>query len=544
MVVLFFGMVFQIAIVMQVKQYSPAILPKLEILTRRAAGGDGGGGGSGGGGDGGGGRGDRGGGDGGGGGGGDGEGTSAPLARLSSTIGVILVSCQVRRGTGSGAATDCSGQANAAVSLDTERVILRLSGGQAWAFTWHERARATRALASYLWSEAHIIVDMDCIDDYVVARFPSVPRSFRTDHTGKAIAATSTGLDVYFDNPVVLAEGTAELMALESALAALASERTVQKEIWWRGHSAAVALGTHPRCGANSPLRALLPELLQRIMDLAAGSGGDTAFFANEPAGDAWQQRISRLERPYGVHLYYPELQASKLPAPSPLPSQTGYVGRWCVNPCPVSLALLEEAFDASYVGDAHRGGEGPSPIGHEELELILAVLLQAETHELEIERDPTTLWVANPLLHPAIKDLVGPLREYLRHQPKRVAELERQPRLVSNPRIAWKAHFSAVETGRLNKRLGEVFLVSADLNPYLDKSDIEYYYVQRWPEAQKLLARRGQRLTLREVSRLRCFLSLELRFLKGCDLVWAAPGSEASGDMRPPHCSARAMWQ
>ena len=95
------------------------------------------------------------------------------------------------------------------MSLDTERVILRLSGGQAWAFTWHERARATRALASYLWSEAHIIVDMDCIDDYVVARFPSVPRSFRTDHTGKAIAATSTGLDVYFDNPVVLAEGTA-----------------------------------------------------------------------------------------------------------------------------------------------------------------------------------------------------------------------------------------------------------------------------------------------------------------------------------------------
>ena len=241
------------------------------------------------------------------------------------------------------------------MSLDTERVILRLSGGQAWAFTWHERARATRALASYLWSEAHIIVDMDCIDDYVVARFPSVPRSFRTDHTGKAIAATSTGLDVYFDNPVVLAEGTAELMALESALAALASERTVQKEIWWRGHSAAVALGTHPRCGANSPLRALLPELLQRIMDLAAGSGGDTAFFANEPAGDAWQQRISRLERPYEVNLYYPELQASKLPAPSPLPSQTGYVGRWCVNPCPVSSALLEEAFDASDVTGAAR---------------------------------------------------------------------------------------------------------------------------------------------------------------------------------------------
>jgi hypothetical protein len=75
-------------------------------------------------------------------------------------------------------------------------------------------------------------------------------------------------------------------------------------------------------------------------MDLTAGSGsgGDTA---NDAAGDSWQQRLSRLERPYEVNLYYPELQASKLTAPSPLPSQTGYVGRWCVNPCPVSLALL-----------------------------------------------------------------------------------------------------------------------------------------------------------------------------------------------------------
>jgi hypothetical protein len=134
------------------------------------------------------------------------------------------------------------------------------------------------------------------------------------------------------------------------------------------------------------------------------------------------------------------------------------------------------------------------------------------------------------------IEDLVGPVREHLRHQPERVAELERQPRLVSNPRIAWKAHYSAVETGRLNKRLGEVFQASADLNPYLDKSDVEYY-VQRWPEAQMLLAQGGQRskLTLREVSRLRFFLSLELRFLMGCNLVWAAPGSEASGDVRPP---------
>ena len=120
------------------------------------------------------------------------------------------------------------------------------------------------SLSLYDWSQAHILVDIVCMDDYMAAQFPSVPLPNGRGYSGSF---------VYFDHPDRLAEeGDSELLAWSQAEA-------LRKERWWQQRAVAILLGLHPRAGASSALRVLHQDAVRpilRIMWRLSGPGRES----------------------------------------------------------------------------------------------------------------------------------------------------------------------------------------------------------------------------------------------------------------------------
>ena len=166
------------------------------------------------------------------------------------------------------------------------------------------------------------------------------------------------------------------------------------------------------------------------------------------------------------------------------------------------------------------RGGPGPSPIGHHELELMLSICLQIN-HE-GLNRDGP---LPNPLWHPAVKPLRAPFLEYLGKHPERAAALQRQPRRFSIPSHAWKQHYTLLRPLDRNGRK----LHSTPLAAPFNKGCVGDYTYRYSTRITALLDREeGQTVSIWDISALRSFLALEIRYLKGCDLRWAPVDSPA----------------
>ena len=202
----------------------------------------------------------------------------------------------------------------------------------------------------------------------------------------------------------------------------------------------------------------------------------------------------------------------------------------------------------ASNDGTACRGGSGPSPIGLNDLELIIAACIEAdistrsEPHhsDTDLEGFPYT----NPFQSPLTRVLRKPLREFLGHYPTRAAHLFRHPRIVSDPRHAWKERFTSLVATKTD-RDGERRQIRVPLHaPMRDDDIIQFLYC--CPHVREVifgvLERGGdQPITLHELLRLKHVLTLEYRILKGWDIAWVSPGSEATGKI--PAAATLASW-
>ena len=162
-------------------------------------------------------------------------------------------------------------------------------------------------------------------------------------------------------------------------------------------------------------------------MDTSDGGGGrdpDAGAGSSDGSGEilglkgaragaeaALAGRFRYPEPVYHVVRGYPELQTQEAPAPSSriLPSQERYRGVWCA--C-AFFKLAELVFGHCLRRDACRGGPGPSPIGHAELELMVAIcdLLESSSR--------TATHFANPLFPPALQGLREPLQDYVVQHP------------------------------------------------------------------------------------------------------------------------------
>ena len=137
-----------------------------------------------------------------------------------------------------------------------------------------------------------------------------------------------------------------------------------------------------------------------------------------------------------------------------------------------------------------------------------------------------TATHFANPLFHPALQGLREPLQDYVEHHPERAAALLRQPRRTSIPRVAWRQEYTTIETLRPGFGLAEgiPLLRRTALAPTFIVADVQEFTEDEETELiRELLARgEGQAVTRRELGRLRRYLTLECRYLKGCDITWA----------------------
>ena len=165
----------------------------------------------------------------------------------------------------------CIELARAAVSLGSGRLCLLLHKGddapRVYRLSKSQGPDTTIAsLSLYDWSQAHILVDIVCMDDYMAAQFPSVPLPNGRGYSGSF---------VYFDHPDRLAsaeEGDSELLAWSQAEA-------LRKERWWQQRAVAILLGLHPRAGASSALRVLHQDAVRpilRIMWRLSGPGRES----------------------------------------------------------------------------------------------------------------------------------------------------------------------------------------------------------------------------------------------------------------------------
>ena len=138
-----------------------------------------------------------------------------------------------------------------------------------------------------------------------------------------------------------------------------------------------------------------------------------------------------------------------------------------------------------------------------------------------------TATHFANPLFHPAVQGLREPLQDYVEHHPERAAALLRQPRRTSIPRVAWRQEYTTIETLRPGFGLAEgiPLLRRTALAPTFIVADVQDFTEDEETEfiIRELLGRgEGQPVTSRELGRLRRYLTLECRYLKGCDIAWA----------------------
>jgi hypothetical protein len=261
----------------------------------------------------------------------------------SCTVGVVPIACKGITDQCSNA-LDCPCHAcievvRAAVSLGSGRLALlapaggeelrvfRLSKSQGPAVT-------VGSLSLYDWSRAYIVVDPACLDDYLLVRFPSIPRPN---------GCGAVGCDLYFDHPGILAEeGDGELLAWARAEA-------LRQEQWWIQRAVVVLLAFHSRAGAVSALRVLTADTVRLILCIMRRASGPA--WEPEPDHSPSQETVGTEaalagphsdERPplrypeptYHVEYAYPELQTQEAPESSnpTLPSQENYLGVWCVS--------------------------------------------------------------------------------------------------------------------------------------------------------------------------------------------------------------------
>jgi hypothetical protein len=156
----------------------------------------------------------------------------------------------------------------------------------------------------------------------------------------------------------------------------------------------------------------------------------------------------------------------------------------------------------------------------------MVAICLQLENES----RDSTHF--ANPLHHPALQGLRKPLQDYVEQHPERAAALLRQPRRISIPRLAWRQEFTILETLQPGYGLAEGMLLrnSTSFRATFHVADVTQFTCTFATDLiRELLVRgEGQPVTRWELGRLRLYLTLECRYLKGCDIVWAPVRSPA----------------
>ena len=165
----------------------------------------------------------------------------------------------------------CIETARAAVSLGSGRLGLFLpNGGDAPLVYRLSKSQGpvvtVGSLSSYDWSQAHVVVDQTCVDDYVLVRFPSTPRPLPS--SGRFV-----GCFLFFDRPHGLAE------ECDAQLLEWSKAEELRQEQWWRQRAVAVLLGLHSRVGAISALRVLSADAVSpilRIMRRVSGPGLET----------------------------------------------------------------------------------------------------------------------------------------------------------------------------------------------------------------------------------------------------------------------------
>ena len=132
----------------------------------------------------------------------------AGRAVLAKRGNIVPVACQGMTGECSGALDcpchACIETARAAVSLGSGRLgLFLLNGGDAPLVYRLSKSQGpvvtVGSLSSYDWSQAHVVVDQTCVDDYVLVRFPSTPRPLPS--SGRFV-----GCFLFFDRPHGLAE--------------------------------------------------------------------------------------------------------------------------------------------------------------------------------------------------------------------------------------------------------------------------------------------------------------------------------------------------
>ena len=188
---------------------------------------------------------------------------------------IVPVACQGMTGECSGALDcpchACIETARAAVSLGSGRLGLFLpNGGDAPLVYRLSKSQGpvvtVGSLSSYDWSQAHVVVDQTCVDDYVLVRFPSTPRPLPS--SGRFV-----GCFLFFDRPHGLAE------ECDAQLLEWSKAEELRQEQWWRQRAVAVLLGLHSRVGAISALRVLPADAVRpilRIMRRVSGPGLET----------------------------------------------------------------------------------------------------------------------------------------------------------------------------------------------------------------------------------------------------------------------------
>ena len=246
----------------------------------------------------------------------------------------------------------------------------------------------------------------------------------------------------------------------------------------------------------------LTPDALRAILAMvrAAGPASEAEYYADYPGRPSY-----RLIRRYPSRL----LQASESPPALPsLPSERRYVGCWYV-------AASVFAEHSSSENAAGRGGPGPSPVGHEELQLMIAALDQTD--------EPR-----NPFRECYLAFLRNPLLEYLAWHPLRVEDLREYPRRESNPPGAWREHGKVLSV-RHEEGDGRQRTLATSLHLRFNEEDVDEFDNSALSVIREALERgEDQPFTERERVTFRLVLASECRFLRGLDIAWVQP---ATGD-------------
>lgn len=222
----------------------------------------------------------------------------------------------------------------------------------------------------------------------------------------------------------------------------------------------------------------------------------------------------------YNVVCAYPDLQSPDAPAePSslaPLPSHDGYRDHWCVHR---HATVMQSA--ASYDAVPGRGGLGPSPIDHKDLELFIVISKQLLNGTNGLGDNAQ---LHNPFWHPKIRHLRAAFLEFHAMFPQRAEAIKRQPRVASVPRGLDKRSETILEIWLPIEGLDGWFRNSVSLRGNFEANDIDYYtrLLPLSDAPRALLAQgEGQTVARRDLSRAVHFYALECRYMKGLDVTW-----------------------